>query len=435
MRCPRFQLLVLCARMLSLFSLLAFGIGSSYNASRSDHVMIAYEQYYHVDSTARQRPVVMIFPLSAVGTVERKVQSSSSGIATDRLNMLWKRALRHPALYSDLFNQNFFCIRNVDSAEAHLTDFGRNALKLYSHKCRNDFKLHDNDIFFQYQQIKNETKKAKKKIRKSENAVQDGGWLYYASLRKVRMRMNGIGIRNNDIEYIVFDNTIMDQIYKYRSFGRPFFIQNAINQSKVFRDQFYRDNFVKNYGGVTLYTNKGKRIRIGNIVENMRLKHYENSGLCTDLKSLHQHRMANLVIETHLLECDYTFFKIPKLLQQNPIPGSHVTITCSLAYVGFRQQVQDKWYAILFGRRKWVLLPPETNLGIFVCNENNKKYTFLINSKEHEHVCDNASKANYSDTLEGLQMQGELIFIPKGWYYAYIDIGETLAVTFDNSLI
>ena len=54
----------------------------------------------------------------------------------------------------------------------------------------------------------------------------------------------------------------------------------------------------------------------------------------------------------------------------------------------------------------------------------------MINSKEHEHVCDNAGKANYSDTLEGLQMQGELIFIPKGWYYAYIDIGETLAVTF-----
>ena len=136
-------------------------------------------------------------------------------------------------LYSDLFNQNFFCIRNVDSAEAHLTDFGRNALKLYSHKCRNDFKLHDNDIFFQYQQIKNETKKAKKKIRKSENAVQDGGWLYYASLRKVRMRMNGIGIRNNDIEYIVFDNTVWTK-YTNIAVGRPFFIQNAINRAKFF---------------------------------------------------------------------------------------------------------------------------------------------------------------------------------------------------------
>ena len=60
---------------------------------------------------------------------------------------------------------------------------------------------------------------------------------------------------------------------------------------------------------------------------------------------------------------------------------------------------------------------------------------FLINLKEHQHVCNNASKTNYSDSLECLQMQGELIFIPKGWYYAYIEIGETLAITFDNSLV
>eukprot|EP00944_MAST-04C_sp_MAST-4C-sp1_P004444 g4444.t1 len=381
----------------------------------------------------------MIFPLSAIETtIKRKVPSPSAGIATDRLNMLWKRALRHPAVLSGLFAQNFFCIRNVldvDSVEAHLTDFGRKVLRLYGHKCRNRVTLHEKEIFFQNQQIKNGTNKAKKKIRKSENAVQDGGWLYYASLRKVRMRMNGIGIRNNDIDHIGLDNTIMDQVYKYRNVGRPFFIQNVINHSKVFRNQFYRNNFVKNYGGVTLYSNKGKRIRIGNIVENMRLKHYENSGLCSDLKPLHQHRMANLVVEKHLLECDYSFFKIPKLLQQNRIPDSRVIIACSLAYAGFRQQVQGKWYAILFGRRKWILLRPRTNPGIFVCNENNKKYMFLINLKEHQHVCNNASKTNYSDSLEGLQMQGELIFIPKGWYYAYIEIGETLAVTFDNSLI
>ena len=422
-----------CALMLTSLALFVARANRIYNGSRPEHVMVAYEQYYHVESTARQRPVVIIFPSLAEGMLETKAQSSNLVTASNQLDMIWKRAMRHPALYSDLFSHSFFCIRNlpdVDSVEAHFNSSERKSLRFYSHKCINREKLNGNEIFFQKQQIKNGTKKAKKKIRKSENAIQDGGWIYYASLRKVRKRMNGIGIRRNDIDRLVFDHSIMDIPYKYRTMEKPFIIQNAMNQSKSFRNQFYRNNFVKLYGGVTLYRNKGKHIRISDIVEKMRLKHYENSGLCNDLKPLHQHRLANLVVETALVESDYSFLKIPK---HNRIRDARVSIACSLAYVGFREQLQGKWNAILFGRRKWILLSPRTNHTTFACKKNHEKYMFLIESKDHKHVCTNASKTNYSGTLEGLQMQGELLFIPKGWYYAYIDIGETFAITFGAS--
>ena len=91
MRFLGLPLLAQCALMLTSLALFVARANRIYNGSRSEHVMIAYEKHYHVESTARQRPVVIIFPSLAEGMFETKAQSSNL-VTSNQLDMIWKRA-------------------------------------------------------------------------------------------------------------------------------------------------------------------------------------------------------------------------------------------------------------------------------------------------------------------------------------------------------
>ena len=84
-----------------------------------------------------------------------------------------------------------------------------------------------------------------------------------------------------------------------------------------------------------------------------------------------------------------------------------------------------------FGRRKWILFPPQTNKDYFQQKEKQFNDYFKAKYVSEETVGkddDNIVELLHMNGLEGLQEQGEVFYIPTGWFYAYINIGETLVL-------
>eukprot|EP00942_MAST-04A_sp_MAST-4A-sp1_P013343 g13343.t1 len=295
---------------------------------------------------------------------------------------------------------------------------------------------------------KNKVKKQRTKIKD----VIDGGWQYYSSLKKVKKKMKKISLRRSHIDRWKKDELeFYDHFTKYVILGKPLFIQKVIDYNNVaFQEQFHRKNFVQNYGGVALYRVNGKKIRISHIVENMRLRQDE---FCREMKSTDQHNINNLVVETSNLNLDYSFLNLSYLfnakglfiietnrnnvtlnnknISHTTMENTTLSIACSLSYKTFQRHSYGMWYLVLFGRRKWILFPPQTNKDYFQQKEKQFNDYFKAKYVSEETVGkddDNIVELLHMNGLEGLQEQGEVFYIPTGWFYAYINIGETLVL-------
>ena len=475
-------------------------------------VKIKYNKILVDKSKARQKPVILLLPKHAKN-------SSNVNIS--------KRMLTHPALYSDIFYQSFFCSNmakhnNGKSKKYHVEydeiwiykkcfkcdeeevegneerTSSSHVLKQSKHKYKK--KLDDN-IFDEMDHNNNESNKLheiskhmintdlkdiielaskspyamaffdytigkvppieliqlseKNKVKKQRTKIKDvidGGWQYYSSLKKVKKKMKKISLRRSHIDRWKKDELeFYDHFTKYVMLGKPLFIQKVIDYNNVaFQEQFHRKNFVQNYGGVALYRVNGKKIRISHIVENMRLRQDE---FCREMKSTDQHNINNLVVETSNLNLDYSFLNLSYLfnakglfiietnrnnvtlnnknISHTTMENTTLSIACSLSYKTFQRHSYGMWYLVLFGRRKWILFPPQTNKDYFQQKEKQFNDYFKAKYVSEETVGkddDNIVELLHMNGLEGLQEQGEVFYIPTGWFYAYINIGETLVL-------
>jgi hypothetical protein len=475
---------------------------------------IKYEKNIISKSKARQQPVILLVPKSPANDSKSKQLKMND------------RILRHPALYSDIFIQSFFCVSKNDTKfrdkrRKHfdtilsyekclrLNDDGNdengissrspkapridNISKITMKKQNNTMamNMHENNMVNMYaskievaslssyaKAIYNYTlgrvppkvllRLSDNKIKKKEEKhVQGSGWYYFSSLKKIKKKMKKISLRKNHIDRWRKNELTFNEFKQYVNLGKPLFIQNLINYNDMsFQQQFYRNSFVKKFGGVALYKQKGKKVRISHIVEKMRLKqNNDEDEFCTGLKSLVENDVNNLIINTSKLKLNYSFLNISYLFNSNELflplratttnkTGNNDTnvkrtqqqlhntmenitlsIACSLTYAPFQRHSHGKWYTLLFGRRKWILFPPQIDQSSFYEKEklfNDYFVTEYSKSNGKDNVKDGTrggDEPRIMNGLEGLQEQGELFYIPTGWFYAFIDIGETLALS------
>ena len=57
-------------------------------------------------------------------------------------------------------------------------------------------------------------------------------------------------------------------------------------------------------------------------------------------------------------------------------------------------------------------------------NEERTSSSHVLKQSKHKYIVE----LLHMNGLEGLQEQGEVFYIPTGWFYAYINIGETLVL-------
>lgn len=91
------------------------------------------------------------------------------------------------------------------------------------------------------------------------------------------------------------------------------------------------------------------------------------------------------------------------------------------------------WNALLFGRKRWALLPPTTPLSVALAGARTLESdeAALLSAAAWFHTCAPALRSNATAGLvEFVQEAGEIVFIPRGWWHvALAEAPECVGVT------
>jgi hypothetical protein len=246
-----------------------------------------------------------------------------------------------------------------------------------------------------------------------------GGWLEGKSLMTTRKRLKGLPrtfkLSTNHADRWHSEDLTSEFFDDYEQLGKPVLISGLVNRSHHQFQNFYRNRFVEYYGHKILYKSpeSKRKLRYADCIEQMRAP--ETMGrFYVPLQSL-ELTYASIInlqyfqqsrVSTHV---NFKQYRDPRLefgrdLFESPL--SHLK-TGSIVY------------ALLFGRRKWVLYPPQ----IFARNYTRVENTF-------GKVVSNFDGSGVFNGFHVLQESGTIVYLPRGWWATYINIGETVGIEF-----
>ena len=86
------------------------------------------------------------------------------------------------------------------------------------------------------------------------------------------------------------------------------------------------------------------------------------------------------------------------------------------------------WNAVIYGRKKWVLFPPNAPPPGVHPSRNGAQVVAPVSLLEWFQQFYEEARAD-GRMVEGVCGQGDVVFVPAGWWHLVMNLEETLAVT------